>query len=56
MNSPLKSPFPYFGGKSRISPVVWDRFGAVVNYVERVWFNEPTALPTLQIGSILQQF
>ena len=30
----LKAPFPWFGGKSRIAPEVWDRFGAVDNYVE----------------------
>ncbi len=31
---PLKAPFPYFGGKSRIAPVVWERLGDVPNYVE----------------------
>lgn len=30
----LKAPFPYFGGKSRIAPLVWQRFGRVQNYVE----------------------
>ena len=30
----LKSPFPYFGGKSKIAPVVWARFGQVANYIE----------------------
>jgi len=30
----VKSPFPYFGGKSRISAEVWRRFGTVRNYVE----------------------
>ena len=30
----LKSPFPYFGGKSRIAHEVWARFGDVPNYVE----------------------
>jgi DNA adenine methylase len=30
----LKAPFPYFGGKSRVAPVIWERFGAVKNYVE----------------------
>ena len=30
----LKAPFPYFGGKSRIAPMVWERFGKVANYVE----------------------
>ncbi len=30
----LKAPFQYFGGKSRCSHLVWDRFGDVPNYVE----------------------
>ena len=30
----LKSPFPWFGGKSRAASLVWDRFGNVPNYVE----------------------
>jgi len=30
----LKAPFPYFGGKSRVAHLVWERFGDVRNYVE----------------------
>ena len=30
----LKAPFPWFGGKSRVSHLVWPRFGDVLNYVE----------------------
>ncbi len=30
----LRSPYPYFGGKSAIARMVWERFGAVRNYVE----------------------
>lgn len=30
----LRAPFPWFGGKSRVSHVVWDRFGDVDNFVE----------------------
>jgi hypothetical protein len=30
----LKAPFPWFGGKSRVAEIVWDRFGDVDNYVE----------------------
>lgn len=30
----LCAPFPWFGGKSRVAPVVWERFGDVANYVE----------------------
>ena len=32
--SNLKAPFPYFGGKSKAAPLVWERFGDVLNYVE----------------------
>jgi len=32
--TPLKSPFPWFGGKSTVAGLVWDRFGNVQNYVE----------------------
>lgn len=31
----LQAPFPYFGGKHRAAPLVWERFGDVANYVER---------------------
>lgn len=30
----LKSPFPYFGGKSKIAAMVWERFGTIQNFVE----------------------
>jgi DNA adenine methylase len=30
----LQAPFPYFGGKSRVAPEAWSRFGHVANYVE----------------------
>ena len=30
----LQAPFPWFGGKSRVSDVVWQAFGDVRNYVE----------------------
>ena len=30
----LRAPFPWFGGKSRVAPMVWPRFGDVSNYVE----------------------
>jgi len=30
----LRAPFPWFGGKSRVAPLVWQRFGDVPNYVE----------------------
>lgn len=31
---PIKTPFPYYGGKSRVAPEIWRRFGDVKNYVE----------------------
>ena len=30
----VKSPYPYFGGKSKVANIVWDRLGNVQNYVE----------------------
>jgi len=30
----IKAPFPWFGGKSRVAHLVWERFGDVPNYVE----------------------
>lgn len=30
----LRAPFPWFGGKRRVAPLVWQRFGNVANYVE----------------------
>lgn len=30
----LDAPFPWFGGKRRVAPVVWRAFGDVANYVE----------------------
>lgn len=32
--SELKAPYPWFGGKARVSDLVWSRFGDVANYVE----------------------
>ena len=30
----MKAPFPWFGGKSRAAPLIWERMGNVTNYVE----------------------
>jgi site-specific DNA-adenine methylase len=30
----LRAPFPWFGGKSRIAHLVWERFGDVAHYIE----------------------
>ena len=32
--TPLRAPFPWFGGKRRVAEEVWERFGDVANYVE----------------------
>lgn len=34
MNEPLKAPFPWFGAKSKIASIIWQRFGPIKNYVE----------------------
>ena len=34
MSEKLKAPFPWFGGKSRVADIVWQRFGDVPNYIE----------------------
>jgi hypothetical protein len=34
MTAALKSPFPWFGGKSAVADEIWQRFGKVQNYVE----------------------
>ena len=33
-NPQLKSPFPWYGGKSKVAKIVWERFGDTANYVE----------------------
>jgi DNA adenine methylase len=30
----LTAPFPYFGGKSKVAPLIWDKVGQVESYVE----------------------
>ena len=56
MLPPIKAPFPYFGGKSAIAPVVWQRFGAVRNYVEpfcgsaAMLLNVPTLPPIVTLN------
>ena len=30
----LKAPFPFFGGKSKVAPIVWKGLGEVTNYIE----------------------
>lgn len=32
--TPMRAPFPWFGGKSRAADLIWSRFSNVSNYVE----------------------
>jgi DNA adenine methylase len=48
----LKSPFPYFGGKSRVADLVWDRLGDVDNYVEPFAGSLAVLLRRPQAGKI----
>lgn len=32
--TPLTAPFPYFGGKATIAPLVWEALGNPVRYIE----------------------
>ncbi len=54
----LKAPFPWFGGKSRVSDIVWSRFGDVPNYVEpfagslAVLLGRPTAPRTETVNDL----
>lgn len=34
MSHELKAPFPWFGGKSRVAEMIWQRLGDVNNYIE----------------------
>lgn len=34
MEREMLAPFPWFGGKSKVARIVWDRFGRVPNYIE----------------------
>ena len=34
MSIALSAPFPWFGGKSKVADLVWQRFGDVPNYSE----------------------
>src|ERR1700678_4575955 len=54
----LKPPFPWFGGKSSVAELVWERFGNVQNYVEpffgsgAVLLNRPHAPSTETINDL----
>lgn len=34
MTKPLKPPFPYFGGKSKVASIVWQALGQPKHYIE----------------------
>lgn len=50
----LKAPFPWFGGKSQVADIVWQRLGDVDNYVEPFAGSLAVLLgrPTNHIGTI----
>ncbi len=54
----MKAPFPWFGGKSKVAHIVWDRFGDVANYVEpffgsgAVLLNRPSSPGTETINDL----
>lgn len=58
MGDPIKAPFPWFGGKSRVADIVWERFGNVPNYVEpffgsgAVLLGRPTTLNTETVNDL----
>ena len=58
MSAPLILPMPAFGGKSRAAPLVWERFGEVVNLVEpccrsaAVFFACPTWESILRVATL----
>lgn len=54
----MKAPFPWFGGKSKVAHLVWERFGDVPNYVEpfagslAVLLGRPTAARTETVNDL----
>ena len=54
----MKAPFPWFGGKSKVADLVWERFGDVQNYVEpffgsgAVLLNRPHSPSTETINDL----
>jgi hypothetical protein len=50
---PLRAPFPWFGGKSTVASLVWERLGAdVTNYVEPFAGSAAMLLARPQIGNV----
>ncbi len=48
----LKSPFPAFGGKSQVAPLVWERLGDCRNYIEPFAFSAAMLLLRPVVGPI----
>ena len=48
----LKSPYPYFGGKSRVADLVWKRLGDVKNYVEPFFGSGAMLLARPNFGNL----
>ena len=46
----LKSPYPYFGGKSRVARLVWGRFGEVKNFVDPFFGSNAVLLGSPQVS------
>lgn len=51
-NSKLKSPYPFFGGKSRAADIIWKAFGDVTNYVEPFGGSMAVLLASPQVSKI----
>jgi hypothetical protein len=51
-HSALKAPFPYFGGKARVAPVVWQALGTVENYVEPFFGSGAVLLARPQVEGL----
>lgn len=47
----VKTPFPYIGGKTRVAPEIWRRFGDVKNYVEPFFGGGAVLLNRPGLGS-----
>lgn len=48
----IKSPYPYFGGKSRVSHIIWRGLGNVSNYIEPFMGSLAVLLASPQISKI----
>jgi DNA adenine methylase len=57
----MDAPFPYFGGKSKVAPVIWQALGDVRHYMEpffgsgAVLLNRPNYDPTCHIETVVDK-